>query len=169
MTVWIYFLFVFSPFSPFILSSRFPFLSLPPPPPFENVNAAILFYAVLHLHEGTEKLRKICADTVDDLTESVPSLQSLKKWPPTQHFHMQAADRRSPIQVLTQRLTDPAAWLGWSPSTTHRTLSVSMDIIFIVMGATIIFNSRKYPETLFLLTTVIFLVSQWIIRVLFSV
>ena len=42
--------------------------------PHENVTAAILSYAVSHLHEGTEKLRKTCADTVGHLTESVPSL-----------------------------------------------------------------------------------------------
>ena len=35
--------------------------------PHENVTAAILSYAVSHLHEGTGKLRKTCADTVGHL------------------------------------------------------------------------------------------------------
>ena len=39
-----------------------------------------------------------------------------EKWPPAQRFDAQVADRRSPIQVLTQR---KAAWLGWSPGTGH--------------------------------------------------
>ena len=42
--------------------------------PHENVTAAILSYAVSHLHEGTGKLRKTYPDTVGHLTESVPSL-----------------------------------------------------------------------------------------------
>ena len=67
--------FFFRPVSPFVhfLSAR----GLPRP--LENVIAAILPYATSHLHEGTGKLRKICADTVDHLTESVPSLKSLRK------------------------------------------------------------------------------------------
>ena len=65
--------------------------------------AAILSYAVSHLHEGTGKLQKTCADTVGYLTESVPSLTVSEKWPPTQRFDVQAVDRRLPIQVLTQR------------------------------------------------------------------
>ena len=85
-------------------------------PPWECVTAAILSYAVSHLHEGTGNLRKTCADTVGHLTESVPSLTVSEKWPPAQCFDVQAADRRSPIQVLTQR---KAAWLGWSPGTGH--------------------------------------------------
>ena len=84
--------------------------------PHENVTAAILSYAVSHLHEGTGKLRKTCSDTVGHLTESVPSLTISEKWPSAQRFDVQAADRRSPIQVLTQR---KAAWLGWSPGTRH--------------------------------------------------
>ena len=64
-------------------------------------------YAVSHLHEGTRELRKTCADIVGHFTEFVPSpqshIQSLKKCPPAQRSDMQAADRRSPIQVLTQR------------------------------------------------------------------
>ena len=80
------------------------------------MTAAILSYAVSHLHEGTGKLRKTCADTVGHSTESVPSLTVSEKWPPAQRFDVQAADRRSPIQVLTQR---KAAWLGWSPGTGH--------------------------------------------------
>ena len=95
-------------------------LSLPalPPelPPMKMWTAAILSYAVSHLHESTGKLRKTCADTVDHSTESVPSLTVSEKWPPAQRFDVQAVDRRSPIQVLTQR---KAAWLGWSPGTGH--------------------------------------------------
>ena len=84
--------------------------------PHENVIAAVLSYAVSHLHEGTGKLWKTCADAVGHLTESVPSLTVSEKWPPAQRFDVQAADRWSPIQVLTQR---KAAWLGWSPGTGH--------------------------------------------------
>ena len=84
--------------------------------PPENVTAAILSYAVSHLQEGTGKLRKTCADTVGHLTESVPSLPVSEKWPPAQRFDDYVADRRSPIQVLTQR---KAAWLVWSPGTGH--------------------------------------------------
>ena len=111
------------PFPPFPLfplspSSLSYLLSLPPlpfPPPeppsfltarvttHENVTAAILSYAVSHLHEGTGKLRKTCADTVGHLTESVPSLTVSEKWPPVQRFDVQAADRPSPIQVRIQR------------------------------------------------------------------
>ena len=47
--------------------------------PHENVTAAILSYAVSHLHEGTGKLRKTCADTVGHLTKSVPSLTVSEK------------------------------------------------------------------------------------------
>ena len=36
--------------------------------------AAILSYAVSHLHEDTGKLRKTCADAVGHFTESDPSL-----------------------------------------------------------------------------------------------
>ena len=71
---------IFFPFPP-------PSLPYPPVTSFftarvtthENVTAAILSYAVSHLHEGTGKLRKICADTVDHLTESVPSLTVSEK------------------------------------------------------------------------------------------
>ena len=85
-----FFLFVFPPvwllvfyISPtfFPLSSAFPFLSpchfllYRQSYPHENVTAAILSYAVSHLHERTGKLRKTCADTVGHLTESVPSQQ----------------------------------------------------------------------------------------------
>ena len=113
----------------------FPFLSLSSrqKSPLENVTAAILSYAVTHLHEGTEKLRKTCADTVGHLTGSVPSLQSLKKWPRAQRFDMQPVDRRYPIQVLTQR---QAAWLG-PPGARHlphmercRWLEICNDTIF---------------------------------------
>ena len=119
-----------SPFSPsLLLPFRIPchFLPLPSelpsiltakvtPPPHENVTAAILSYAVSHLHEGTGKLRKTCADTVGHLTEPVRSLTVSVKWPPAQCFDVQAADRRSPIQVLTQR---KAVSFGWSPGIRH--------------------------------------------------
>ena len=93
-----------TPVFPFLLSSRFPLPSLSSRQrcdALENVNAAILSYAVSYLDEGTVKLRKTCADTVGHFTESVPSLQSLKKWPLARRFDMQAVDRRSPIQVPT--------------------------------------------------------------------
>ena len=52
-----------------------------------------------------ETAENLCrsADTVGHLTESVPSLTVSEKLPPAQRFDVQAADRRSPIQVLTQR------------------------------------------------------------------
>ena len=104
----------------FPLSSAFPSLfpvtsfSTARVTPHENVTAAIPSYAVSHLREGTEKLWKTCADTVGRLTESAPSLTVSKKWPPAQRFDVQAADRRSPIQVLTQL---KVARLGCSPGT----------------------------------------------------
>ena len=128
-TCLIYISLIFLPFPPSSLSYPLSLPSLPPefPPPHENVTEAILFYAVSHLHEGTGKLRKTCADTVGHLPESVPSLTVSEKLPPAQCFDVQAADRRSPIQVLTQR---KAAWLGliaWHrTTTTHRTLSMWM-------------------------------------------
>ena len=70
----------------FPLSFAFPFLSpvtsfFPARvTPHENVTAAILSYAVSHLHEGTGKLRKTCADTVGHLTESVPNLTVGVRW-----------------------------------------------------------------------------------------
>ena len=95
------------------------FLSLPPevppmrmwPQPFSS-----MLYRICTSHKGIEKLRKTCADTVGHLTESVLSLTVSEKWPPAQRFDVQAADRQSSIQVLTQR---KAAWLGWSPGTGH--------------------------------------------------
>ena len=57
------------PLFPFLLVRGFP---------LENVTVPILFYAVLHLHEGTGKLRKTCADTVRLLTRFVFSPQSKK-------------------------------------------------------------------------------------------
>ena len=47
--------------------------------PHENVTAAILSYALSHLHEGTGKLRKTYADIFGHLTESVPSLTVSEK------------------------------------------------------------------------------------------
>ena len=71
--------------------------------PHEDAAAAILSYVVSNLHEGTEKLRETYTDTVGHLTESVPSLTVSEKCPLAQRFDVQAADRQSPIQVLTQR------------------------------------------------------------------
>ena len=103
----------FHPFFPFPLSFTFFPPEPPPPSPKENVTASdILSNAVSHLHEGKGKLRKTCADTVGHFTESIPSLQSLTKWPPAQRFDMQAADWPSRIQVLIQC---QAAWHGWLP------------------------------------------------------
>ena len=48
---------------------------------FENVTAAIISYAVSHLHEGTGKLRGTCADKVGYLTDSDFS-HSLNNDPP---------------------------------------------------------------------------------------
>ena len=45
-----------------------------------------------YLHGGTGKLRKTCADTVGHLTELLSSLQSSKKWLPTQRFDVRTAD-----------------------------------------------------------------------------
>ena len=107
--------------------------------PYENMTAAILNYAVSHLHEGTGKLWKTCADTVCHSTESVPSLTVSEKWPPAQRFDVQVAGRRSPIHVLIQRkaffyfyffilfyfffikmfISFIDAWLGWSRGTGH--------------------------------------------------
>ena len=94
----------FSPFlrRPLLIPCHFLLYRQSYPPPHENVTAAILSYAVSHLHEGTGKLRKTRADTSGHLTESVPSLTVSEKWPRAQRFDVQAADRRSPIQVLTQ-------------------------------------------------------------------
>ena len=92
--------------------------------PHENVTAAVS-YAVsiaccllcyIAFARGYRELRKTCADTIGHLTESVPSLTVSEKLPSVQRFDVQAAERRSPIQVLTQR---KAAWLGWSPGTGH--------------------------------------------------
>ena len=71
----------FSPFlrRPFLIPCHYFLLYRQSYPPWECETAAILSYAVSHLHEGTGKLRKTCTDTVGHLTESVPSLtQSLK-------------------------------------------------------------------------------------------
>ena len=101
------------PFSSFPSFFTFPFLSLPScqsPSPlftFKNMTASILSYAVSHSQEDRRKPRKTCADTVGHLT--VPDSE---KWPFVQRFNVQATDRRSPIQVLTQR---SSAWFGWSP------------------------------------------------------
>ena len=70
----------FFPFSPHSLPYPLSLPSLPPEvPPHENVTAAFLAYAVSHLHEGTGKPRKTCADKVGHLTESVPSLTVSEK------------------------------------------------------------------------------------------
>ena len=103
---------------PFLLSSR-------QRSSFENVTAAILFYAVSHLHEGTGKLRKTCTDTVCHLTESVPSLQSLKKWNLTQRFDMQAADRRPQIVSIIIALEDFSFYIKYSTVSKNKKIIVS--------------------------------------------
>ena len=104
---------------PFPLSSflSFPFLSRQTslPPPLKNVTAAILSYVVSHLLEGTENLRKTCVDTVGHLAVRLRSTV-LEIWHPALPFDLHAADRRSPIQVLTQR---EVAWIEWPPSIWH--------------------------------------------------
>ena len=120
----------------FPLFSSFPSLS-PELPPMR-----ILSYAASHLHEGTGKLRKTCAHTVGHLTESVPSLTVSEKWPPAQRFDVQAADRRSPIQVLTQRKAALTWVIAWHRTpTTHRTLSVQNI-------STSIYNKKKVKNNI---------------------
>ena len=51
------------------------------------MTAAILSYAVSHLHEGTGKLRKTSADTVGHFTVCPQSTVS-KKLPPAQRLDM---------------------------------------------------------------------------------
>ena len=86
-----------------------------PPPPWECDRSHSLLCCIAFAR-STGKLRKTCVDTVGHLTEFVPSITVSEKWPPAQRFDVQAADWRSPIQVLTQR---KAAWLGWPPGTGH--------------------------------------------------
>ena len=70
----------FFPFPPSSLPYPLSLPSLPPELPLMRMwTAAILSYAVSHLHEGTGKLQKTCADTVGYLTESVPSLTVSEK------------------------------------------------------------------------------------------
>ena len=70
-----------TPVSPFLLPPGSSFLYCLPAkgPPLKNVTAAILSYAVSHLHEGTGKRRKTCINTVGHSTESVPTVYSLWK------------------------------------------------------------------------------------------
>ena len=58
-------LFSFLPFSCFLhfLPAR--------GPTRENVTVAILYYALSHLHEGTGKLRKTCADNSRPFTPTI--------------------------------------------------------------------------------------------------
>ena len=102
----IFFLFVVPPVRllPFTYPHpRFPFLSLssrqrsPPlimrPQPFSPTT-------VSHLHQfarGHRNTAENLVDTVGHFTQSVPSLQSLKKWLPAQRFDIHAADQRSSI------------------------------------------------------------------------
>ena len=139
---------IYRTFFPFSLSSLSYPLSLPPLPspppeppsfltarvtPHENVTAAILSYAVSHLHEGTGKLRKTCADTVGHLTESVPSLPVSEKMTSRSAFRCAG---RGP--AVTHPSTDPAerclTWvIAWHRTpTTHRTLSVSGRFIHLL-------------------------------------
>ena len=114
----------------FPLSFPFPFLSLVTSfftarvIPHENMTAAILSYALSHLHEGTGKLRKTCADTIDHLTVCS---QSNTVWKMTSHSAFRCAGRGP---AVAHPSTDPAkscltwviAWHRTPP--THRTLSV---------------------------------------------
>ena len=93
--------------------------------PHEKVTAAILFYAVSHLHEGTGKLRKTCADTVGHL---IICPQSSSLWKMTSRSAFRCAGRGP---AVTHPSTDPAksscltSVIAWHRTpTTHRTLSV---------------------------------------------
>ena len=97
--------------------------------PHENVAAAILSYAVSHLHEGTGKLRKTCADTVGHLTESVPSQQSLKNDLPLSVSMCRLAVTHPSTDPAKSCLTRVIAWHR-TPNA-HRTLSVNKNVLFI--------------------------------------
>ena len=99
--------------------TRFPFLSLffRQRSGLDNVTAAILSYAVSHLQRGHWKT----ADNLCRYSRRFHSLsqvyKSLKKiTSPAQRFDMQVPNRRSSMQVLTQR---QAAGLGWPPGAWH--------------------------------------------------
>ena len=104
----------------FLLSSRFPLPLTVFPPEVSDLKTwpqpfpPMLYRICPSAQENCGKPMPIQSA----ISQSVPSLQFLKKWPPAQRFDMQAADRRSPIQVLTP--------------TTHRTLSlVTSCILFL--------------------------------------
>ena len=105
----------------------------------ENVTAAILSFAVSHLYDGAGKLRKTCADRVGYLAVC---LTVSEKWQSAQRFDVQAADRWSPIQVLTQR---KAAWLGWSPGTGHL-LHTEHCRLFITCTFTVFYGTFSFNE-----------------------
>ena len=77
-------------------------------PSLENVTAAIFSYAVSHLHEGTGKLRKTCADTVGHLTEAVPESTTSEKM--TSRSAFRYADRGL---AATHLSTDRAPSFTW--------------------------------------------------------
>ena len=147
--VWQLVLYIFSTFSPFSppslpyplslpsLTARVTFRPYRQSYPHENVTAAILSYAVSHLHEGTGKLRKTFVATVGHLTESVSSLTVM-----TSRSAFGCAGRGP---AVTHPSTDPAksclTWvIAWHRTpTTHRTLSVitvCFNVIYFLFART---------------------------------
>ena len=122
--IYYYFLFVFPPArllnftSPFLLSSRFSIFHFLPArgPPFENVTSPMPFSPMLY--RLCTRAQKNCGKPMpiqSAIQQSLYPINSL--WKNDFPMSMQAADRRSPIQVLKQR---QAAWLGWPPGIGHR-------------------------------------------------
>ena len=77
----------FLPVSPYLhcLSARDPL------PPWECDRSHSLLCCIAFAQSLRKKVRKTCADIFGHFTESVPSLESLKKLPPAQCFDIQAA------------------------------------------------------------------------------
>ena len=99
-------------------TSFFPFHSLPSRQrshPWECDRGHSLLCCIAFA-EGTVKLRKTCANTVGHLTICPQSTVSEKMTSRSAFWYAQAADRRLPIHVLTQRET---AWFGRLPGTGH--------------------------------------------------
>ena len=91
---------ILKPFPP-LLPLPLSFISVPPEPPSPLTACDSMWLQPLFFI-----LYRICTRA------QVLNLQSLKKWPPAHCSNVQAAKRRSPIQVKTQC---QAVWLGWSP------------------------------------------------------
>ena len=115
-------LFSFFPFlSPVTSATSFPtaratFLSYRQSyPPWECDRSHSLLCCIAFARGHSETAENLCRYS-RPFNRVCPSLAVSEKWPPARCFDVQAADRRSPIQVLTQR---KAAWLGWSPGTGH--------------------------------------------------